>query len=236
MSPKPLHAANAGRWTKLQTVAWIAFRTYAAVCKATELEATVAWQEAAGELKAPQKPTLTAFAALEAAAVLGDFRDASDQRDARAQVSAAERLLDDARQSGRLRERDGLYRSADVRAVFPSAEGRGKGQRARTPAFPGWKLRHLGMLFLTTHRNMNRYKLFLWCQDEGLTASMIQYGRLRREALKWAQNKLLVNRRWDASLSNMHAPMTEAEFQECEQNLRSWSKVGRPRKPPDRLR
>jgi hypothetical protein len=218
------NAAKARRWTKLQTVAWIAFRTNAAVCKAA---------------------TLTSFAALAAAASLGDFRVAGGGQDAALKVSEAMDRVDEARQDGRFRaDSDGRYPSANVRRLFPSAEGRGKGQLRRT-RLRKWKPRghdvapsvgRLAWHFLTTPRNMTWDKLRNWCWEEDSATSKKQYEQLRREALSQAQNTLQVLQRWNPSVADaldrepgkaqaasLPKPRTEAELREYEQNLRSWS-------------
>src|SRR6185437_16541747 len=99
-------AARAQSWSRVQAVAWIAFRTFDAVRTAAKIEM---------EGRDPLRRLVLCAAANE-------FRHQSADVPSRAVARAAEALAQ-ARPDA-----NGRYRSEQVKAAFPSKEGRGKGQ------------------------------------------------------------------------------------------------------------
>jgi hypothetical protein len=211
--------ARASRWTKAQAVAWIAFRTFDAVRRAAIYEA--------GEPLKDGRPG-NPFMRLHAAASLGDIRDARSAE----KLKPPERLLramDDfetARLNGQalIEDRPGLYRSAAIKELFPSLEGRGAGP-ARGYGVRNPKVQTFGLHILTSQRHGG----FWWCKTRNLVKTKRQYTELRRLALEWAEIELAARKRWDTSVKDAEQPLSLEEETWCRSNLSSWRSPGRPR-------
>jgi hypothetical protein len=214
-------AARASRWTKAQAVAWIAFRTFDAVRRASTYEAE--WRKDGR----PGNP----FMCLHAGAVLGNIRDAraADKLPAPERLLRAMDDLETLRQNGRVGEDlSGLYRTDCIKRLFPSLEGRrarqGGARKATRPKVRPSGVHILGFQFLTTHRHNG----FEWCVDRGLVTTRRQYGQLRKLALQFAERELALRKWGNIGVKDWKQPLSDEEEAWCRDNLDSWYCVGRP--------
>ena len=127
-------AAKRRWWTQLETVAWIAFRDHGAVRVAANVEA-----RAKDEL--PSNP----FSYLAVEGALRTVRQKGGESD-RPGIAVADAIqqLEAAERAGDLvPDNSGRFRVAEIKKLFPSKEGRGRGQlqRGRMPDCRGRRRR-----------------------------------------------------------------------------------------------
>jgi hypothetical protein len=219
------------RWLRLETLAWIVFRRLAAVTKATRLIAER--QRIDGKETSPVM--LVALAALPSSFNLSESPD-----EANARVAVAELELRDAERKRLLvADSEGRFSRVEVQRLFPSQEGRGRGRKKPTHA-DHERVIELGLHLLSvgpvgpepplvTRRQVtdNRTplrRLFEWCEKKQLVTKYDEFAPLRRKALAWAKQELLLRIRADVGIANWTAP-SEKEFTSAQANLKAWEKL-----------
>jgi hypothetical protein len=209
---------RARRWTKVQVVAWLAFRSVVAVRAASQFETGS---------PANKNPYLT----LAAAAQIGDLRLVTGKVRPGVRVRKAMRVLEGCEKKRKIvADASGRYRASEVRALCPSREGPGLAPAPR-PMFSPADIHRLGWLFLTSQRSNGMG----WCRDNDLVTTHRQYSVLRKLALEWALIELSERSRLSVSLRDSKKPLGADELRECEENLRSWTLGGRPRNKSKRV-
>jgi hypothetical protein len=207
------NAARAQAWSRVASIAWIAFRSFAAVRAAEKIE-----REARDPLR-----RLVMYAAAD------EFRQQTT-KSPQAAVALAVDEFERARRAKRLiPDAKGHYRAKSIKALFPSSEGRGKGQAKQKTDLWAGKTRILAWQFLTTAKSMDWAEHFYWCRDEGLLRTRGQYERLRPAALRYAEDELASRIRADIGIHNARGPLSAEEAAACKANIRSWKQRGRPR-------
>ena len=207
--------ADAGRaqsWSYAQTVAWAAFRSLGAVRVAAKLE----------------RESKTPLRRLVMYAVANDFRQQTTDSPQQAVAAAVEQVR---RSKKLLPDKNGKYQAKNVKAVFPSKEGRGKGlARQRTGKWAD-QIQYLGWYFLTTPKpkGWDWQAHFDWCRARCLATSKKQYQVLRPAALKYAENELASRICSGVGIVNAQEKLSEEEAAACKANIRSWKQRGRPR-------
>jgi hypothetical protein len=160
-----------------------------------------------------------------------DFRQQTADSPQRA-VSLAIDYLEKAQRAKRLvPDAVGNYRSKDVKAIFPSREGRGRGLARRETGKWADQIRYLAWDFLTRRKpeGWDWQAHFDWCKDIRVATSKTQYQVLRPAALKFAENELASRIRAGVGIINAREKLSEEEAAIHEANLRSWKQRGRPR-------
>lgn len=217
--------ARSRRWTALEAIAWIAFRTLQAADVAAKLKSSI-----------PKARSARPFALLAAAAAIDRARTATadTSRSPGVRVREAMRMLGSARRNGTLPEvAPGVYSSAAVRRLFPSSEGRGKGPAKRVN---GARFRsgvhRLAFYFLdNAPAEGSGKKAYEWCCDAGICVHRRDFIKLRGAALEWAVDEL--NRRCKYGLGfatdATKLPMTPHEIAERSDRLKGWRRIFEPR-------
>jgi hypothetical protein len=147
-------------------------------------------------------------------------------------VRAAGYVVERARRNQKLlADKNGKYRVTDVKGVFPSKEGRGKGPAKKQTGVWAAQIRRLAWHFLTTPKtpDWDWRGLYQQCKDEGITRSKKQYEKVRPAALEYAEKELASRIRTGVGIRNAHLPLSQEEAAMCEANIRSWKKRGRPK-------
>jgi hypothetical protein len=208
-------AGRAQKWSHVQTVAWAAFRSLGAVRVAAKLE----------------RESKTSLRRLVMYAVANDFRQQTTDNPQRAVAAAAAAVEQVRRSKELLPDKNGKYHAKDVKAVFPSKEGRGKGQGRQQTGVWADQIRYLGWYFLTTPKpnGWDWQAHFNWCKARCVATSKKQYQVLRPAALKYAENELASRIRSGVGIMNAQGELSEAEAAACKANIRSWKQRGRPR-------
>jgi hypothetical protein len=210
--------ADAGRkqrWSYVQTIAWVAFRSLGAVRIAAKLE---------HETKTPLR-RLVMFA------VANHFRQHITDSPPRAVTAAVDAVEQATRDKKLSSGRDGRYRANDVKSAFPSKEGRGRGPGKKLTGMWANQIRQLGWLFLTERKtaDWDWHGLFQRCRDDGIATSKKQYEKVRPAALVYAEKELAARICSGIGIMNAQLPLSPEEAKTCEANIRSWKQRGRPR-------
>jgi hypothetical protein len=226
---------RARNWSRLQAVAWLAFRSIDAARAAAQLESGTTSDSHAELLhlstsERALRVLRRTYAALAAAVQIGDLRSPVGRAKPGVRVWKAIRVLDRLEKKGIIAaDASGKYRASEVRALCSSIEGPGLAP-AKRPISPA-SVHKLGWLFLTSQRGNG----LGWCQDNGLVTTQRQYSALRKLALEWARLELSTRCRLNVSLRDAKNPLTENEKHQCEENLRSWQIGGRPQNKFERV-
>jgi hypothetical protein len=214
-------AGRAQTWSRSQTIAWIAFRSLAAVRAAAKIE----------------RESKTPLWRLVMYAVANDFRQQTTDSPQQA-VAVATDAVEQARRSKELLpDKNGKYRVKDVKDAFPSKEGRGKGLARQKTGKWADQIRYLGWYFLTTPKpnGWDWQAHFDWCKARCVATSKKQYQVLRPAALHYAENELASRIRSGVGIMNAQGELSEAEATACKANIRSWKQRGRPRGDGSRI-
>jgi hypothetical protein len=160
-----------------------------------------------------------------------EFRQQADGAPQRTVALARDALEKARRAKNLLPDRAGRYRSKEVKAAFPSQEGRGKGQGRQKAGMWADQIRWLGWYFLTTPKpkGWDWQAHFDWCKDIRLATSKKHYQALRPAALKFAENELASRVRAGVGIVNARKTLFDEEAATHEANIRSWKQRGRPR-------
>jgi hypothetical protein len=218
-------AAKWRRWTRLQTVAWIAFRDHRAVQVAAEVEARAEDERPAN---------LYSYLALEGALRTVRLKGEKADKPGKA-VADAIQQLEAAEQAGKLvPDNSGRFRVAEIKTLFSSREGRGSGQLPRNEV-EYRKTVELGWFFLTdrkdrTNRGHSWDGVLAWCIEEELIKTRKQYEKLRPAALKFAEKELELRWHHNVGITNHKQPLSRGEYEQYRLNLKSWKMRGRPAK------
>jgi hypothetical protein len=210
--------ADKGRaqsWSHVQTVAWVAFRSLGAVRVAAELE---------HEGKTPLRRLIMY-------AVGNHFRQHTAYGPQRAVTAAAYAVKHARRNKKLLPDENGRYRAENVKGVFPSREGRGKGPAKKQTGVWADQIRRLAWHFLTTPKtpDWDWQGLAEWCRDTGIATSKKQYQKVRPAALRYAEKELAARVRSGVGIRNAQKPLSQEEAATCASNIRSWKQRGRPK-------
>ena len=147
-------AGRAAIWSRVQAVAWLAFRSVDAVRAAHRFEEGVV-------------PSNNPFLSLAQAAAIEDFRLVTGKVRPGRRVRAAMLTLDWLERTGRVApDATGRFRSADIRGLVRSKEGPGHAPTLK-PKFSPARVRRLGWLFLTTQRADG----LTWCKDNAIVTT-----------------------------------------------------------------
>ena len=215
-------AAKWRRWTRLQTVAWIAFRDNRAVQVAADVEAG-----AEDDRPANLYSYLAVEGALHTVRLKGEELDRAGTAvaDAIRQLEAADALVTN---------KSKRFCVAEIKKLFPSKEGQGKGQRPRNE-IEYQKIVDLGFFFLTNRKDPTNPEhswdgVFVRCIKEKLLKTRKQYEKLRPKAFKFAEKELDLRWRAGAGIVDHKQPLGHEEYEQYQANLKSWQRRGRPAK------
>jgi hypothetical protein len=206
---------RAQSWSHVQTIAWVAFRSLGAVRVAAKLEQ---------ESKTPLRR-------LVMYAVANHFRQHTANSPQHAVAAAVDAVEQATRNKKLLPDKNGRYRTKDVKVVFPSKEGRGKGPATRQTGMWADQIRRLAWHFLTERKTADRDWLGLaeWCRGEKIATSKKQYQKVRPAALRYAEKELASRIRAGVGIMNALGPLSQEEAEACKANIRSWKQRGRPK-------
>ena len=202
------------RWTRIETIAWIAYRRFNLVQRAALL-ARRRRRRKGGEVD-----PLTRLVVL--ASILRPVQNTKGEEPAR-RIAAAERMLYCAERKQLLtaNKQQKFCRFA-VQQLFPSKEGRGRGQQAR-PTGDYRNIAQLGWYFLTTppEDQAPLGEAHAWGVSEGLPKRYERQTDMRRKALAWALRELAARERSHIGFADARKA-SQNEFAETRSNLKRW--------------
>lgn len=202
------------RWTRVETVAWIAYRQLDAVARAAT---------PAPKRRKRKGATIDPLTRLVVIASLRRPFQITKRHNPAARVAAADRLLRCLERRGLLAaDKNGAFSSLAVRRLIRSKEGRRLGQQKR-PYGDNAKVIKLGWYFITTPPKGSAplKKAHEWCISNGLPVRYERYTKLRQEALAWAARELTARERSHISIAHAMKASQE-EFANARENLKLW--------------
>ena len=202
------------RWTRIETIAWIAYRRFDLVQRAALLA------QRRRRRKGGKFYPLTRLVVV--ASILRPAQNTKGKNPAR-RIAAAERLLRCLERRGLLSaDKHDKYDRQAVQRLVRSKEGRGAGQQKR-PWGDYRNIAKLGWYFLTTPPE-DRAPLgeaYAWGVSEGLPKRYERQTEMRKQALAWAARELGARERSPIGFADARKA-SQNEFAEIRSNLERW--------------
>lgn len=230
MTVAPYPLARRREWSRAQALAWVHYRSLAAVQRIGEMESAKArFDPKPARRRNPEWLLDVLLAADDARGALSDLSP-------RERTRTAETLLDSRRL---IIGRGGRYRAAELKTAFPRATGKEKGRARNTFPVAQWKLDIVvPFLLANTYRRglLNRF-----CEDyspqkiqgkrklQYLVSSPKDKDVLKIAASAAATRNLDARKKLRMAVPDVgdfrklfSSPATKAEIRACRENLDSW--------------
>lgn len=221
-------SARRRRWSRIETVAWIAYRRFDFVERAAMLGANTP--------KKRKNRRIDPFSRLVAVAAAQPLTKPA------LRIAAAERLLHCLERRKRLdADANGEFNSLAVRKAVPSNEGRGKGQQPRPNgdyeniAALGWYLLTTppeGVSFKQVHERCLKERDLLRTEaiargerpPPRFPSRYVRFVELRKEAFAWAERELEARERAGIGVAHWKC-FSQTEIDRARRNIERWQSL-----------